>query len=276
MSDMLPPGPAGGGGRGKPADAVLAAELALGVLDPATRARAEARAATDDAFAADAADWSRRLAPLVEEVAPVEPSAALWARIAAGAGLAPDIAGDSAPVGAAAPIAAEAAAPSAEVLPFRRSSAVGAWRAAAIGGFALAAASLAVAAYVSTRPIAVTAAPLLAAKLAPVSPGPSIIGSEPLFVATLDRARGTVVMAPISPGPVDPRVRELWLIPKGGAPIAAGLLDTGRIRPVPLKPELLKLAEAGATLAISLEPPGGSPKPGPTGPVIAAGVLDRI
>ncbi len=273
MSDSLPPDTPGGG-RGKPADGVLAAELALGVLDPAARARAQARAATDDAFAAEAADWSRRLFPLIEEVAPVEPSATLWPRIAAGAGLAAP-AQPSAPAPAT-PAEAAADRPSAEVVPLRKSRALAAWRATAIAGLALAAASLAVAAYVSTRPIAVTAAPLLAAKLSPVSPGPSIIGSEPLFVATLDRARGTVVMTPISPGPVDPRVRELWLIPKGGQPVAAGLLDTAHIRPLPLKPELLKLAEAGATLAISLEPPGGSPKPGPTGPVIAAGVLDRI
>ncbi len=273
MSDVPPPIPPSDG-RGRPADAVLSAELALGVLDGGAKERAEARAATDDAFAADTADWARRLFPLVEEVRPVEPSPRLWPRIAAGAGIeatAAPAAARSAPT----PDAPAAPSPTA-VVPFLRSRALSAWRAAAIGGFALAAASLAVAAYVSTRPIAVTAAPLLAAKLAPVSPGPSLIGSEPLFVATLDRARGAVVMTPISPGPVDPRVRELWLIPKGGKPIAAGLLDTGHIRPLPLKPELLKLAEAGATLAISLEPPGGSPKPGPTGPVIAAGVLDRI
>ncbi len=66
MTDTPPPP----SGRGKPADAVLAAELALGVLDPATRVRAEARAASDDAFAADAADWSRRLHPLIDVRAP--------------------------------------------------------------------------------------------------------------------------------------------------------------------------------------------------------------
>src|SRR5437868_3856425 len=61
----------------------LAAELALGVLDGEARARAEARAASDPEFAAEAAAWSARLHPLAEDVAPVAAPDTLWPRIEA-------------------------------------------------------------------------------------------------------------------------------------------------------------------------------------------------
>jgi len=63
---------------------------------------------------------------------------------------------------------------------------------------------------------------------------------------------------------------ELWLIPAGGAPISlgvAGSLDTR----FELRPALAAGIVAGAKLAISVEPAGGSPTGGPTGPVIAIG-----
>ena len=38
---------------------------------------------------------------------------------------------------------------------------------------------------------------------------------------------------------------------------------------------LADLLSQGATIAISVEPPGGSPTGAPTGPVIASGTLER-
>src|SRR5271165_3470327 len=62
---------------------LTAAEYALGVLSRADRAVAEARAARDPEFAKDTLAWVMRLAPMIEDVTPVEPSAALWQRIEA-------------------------------------------------------------------------------------------------------------------------------------------------------------------------------------------------
>ena len=59
----------------------LAAEHALGVLDARERAAAEARMATDPAFAADVEAWRERLAPMLESVAAVPPTPELWRRI---------------------------------------------------------------------------------------------------------------------------------------------------------------------------------------------------
>ncbi len=56
---------------------------------------------------------------------------------------------------------------------------------------------------------------------------------------------------------------EVWAIAPGAAPVSLGLAGADPI-PAPRPP-------AGWTLAVSLEPLGGSPSGAPTGPVIAAG-----
>lgn len=62
---------------------------------------------------------------------------------------------------------------------------------------------------------------------------------------------------------------ELWLIKGSDAPISLGVItdDTIKVK--------LPAHEVGIVLAISLEPTGGSPTGLPTGPVIAAGKLDK-
>jgi anti-sigma-K factor RskA len=58
------------------------------------------------------------------------------------------------------------------------------------------------------------------------------------------------------------RVHELWLIAPGAAPVSLGLLDQPElVVTYPRPPE-------GWTLAVSIEPAGGSPFGTPTGPVI--------
>lgn len=80
----------------------------------------------------------------------------------------------------------------------------------------------------------------------------------------IDRVAGDVA---------DGRALELWLIAEGApSPVSLGLLaDAGPTRLT--VPETLRVNFLGATLAISDEPPGGSPTGAPTGAVLAAGVL---
>jgi anti-sigma-K factor RskA len=84
-------------------------------------------------------------------------------------------------------------------------------------------------------------------------------------------AEGLVVAFANLPATDAGRVYQLWVIPPGGNPIDAGLLD--------LQPDgrALALARAGTsqrvgTVAITLEPAGGSPVP-TLGNMIAAGTL---
>lgn len=64
------------------------------------------------------------------------------------------------------------------------------------------------------------------------------------------------------------KIAELWLIAPNQKPQAAGLLDADHSLAIALPASV-----PGLVLAVSLEPPGGSPTGAPTGPVIAEGHL---
>jgi len=60
---------------------LLAAEYALGLLDGDALRQARVLAATDPDFAAAAAAWQTRLAPLLDALPAVEPGPKMWERI---------------------------------------------------------------------------------------------------------------------------------------------------------------------------------------------------
>ena len=63
---------------------------------------------------------------------------------------------------------------------------------------------------------------------------------------------------------------ELWIIVGNDPPVSLGV--------IPASGETISLpgAAAGAVLAVTLEPPGGSPTGKPTGPIIAKGALVKV
>lgn len=69
---------------------------------------------------------------------------------------------------------------------------------------------------------------------------------------------------------------ELWLIEGGNDPVSLGLLPKAGIVEIRLPQELAKRLVAGATLAVTDEPAGGSGSAGPTGPVVASGLARQI
>lgn len=73
--------------------------------------------------------------------------------------------------------------------------------------------------------------------------------------------------------PAAGRVHELWLIAEGApGPVSLGVIpDDGRVTLA--LPEAVSAAVAGGTLAVSDEPPGGSPTGQPTGAVLALGMV---
>ena len=76
--------------------------------------------------------------------------------------------------------------------------------------------------------------------------------------------------------PVDARhSHELWVIPADGKPRSLGVLGTSKQAHMQLANALADLLQQGATIAISVEPKGGSPTGAPTGPVVASGALAR-
>jgi anti-sigma-K factor RskA len=96
----------------------------------------------------------------------------------------------------------------------------------------------------------------------------------PAVGAFLSRDRGTLILRAARPlnAPAN-RSYELWVIPEGANPVSVAVLASLDVRLV-LPDAHRERLRSGATLAISTEPPGGSPTGAPTGPVILAGRIN--
>ena len=88
------------------------------------------------------------------------------------------------------------------------------------------------------------------------------------------RERVEVVRAVAAATPPIDRAFELWAIAPGAArPRSLGVIPpSGELKLSPLPPDL----SDGATLAISVEPLGGSPTQQPTGPVVFVGSVKSV
>jgi anti-sigma-K factor RskA len=223
----------------RPDDDTLAAEYVLGVLDNRTRAAVERRIARESGFAALVEAWQMKLVPWTDDVAPVQPPLDVWNRISAA--LPPQ-------------------------RPARQSAglwgSVMLWRWLTAGAGALALASLFALFVVINRP---AQAPLMAAIDG---------GGHHHFVATVDR--GTIAVVPAAYAADPSRVPQLWLIPPDGKPRSLGVVRADATTTIAIPANLRPFATGQATLAISLEPPGGSTTGAPTGPVIAQGKLTAL
>jgi anti-sigma-K factor RskA len=229
---------------------VLAAERALGVLSPDERSQAAALEAADPSFAADVARWRGRLASLLDQIEPVEPPSQLWQRIERATGSSVD---------------------NSNVIVLRRS--VARWRALGVGMSALAAAFglvLLMQPHPSPAPVSTqsASAPLVA-----------MLGDSDQnmkVVASWNPAARQLVLAVAGDMPSDPRhAHELWVIPAGGKPHSLGTMAQTKQMHMRLADTLARMLQQGATIAISVEPPGGSPTGSPTGPVVASGSLNQ-
>jgi anti-sigma-K factor RskA len=98
---------------------------------------------------------------------------------------------------------------------------------------------------------------------------------EALTVAYRPVTRELVITPARIAAPAD-RVRELWLIPEAAKPISLGLVGAVGTQRRILPATLAARFAAGATIAISDEPNGGSPTGQPTGSVLAAGSLSAV
>jgi anti-sigma-K factor RskA len=229
---------------------VLAAEYVLGVLSAEERRAVEARMAEQASFAREVEDWEERLGGMASYVSPATPPAHAWFRIQASLGAQP----------------LTTAVPSPTIW-----QSLSFWRGLSLGSSVLAAACVAALVYVGTRPglQAPPREPLLA----------TLSGTQtklPNFVATVGADGGSLTIVPASLLTTDKRSMELWLIPQGGKPASLGLIAAGQPVQLNVPPNLLPLVGSGATLAVSLEPLGGSPTGQPTGEVIAHGNLTRL
>jgi len=166
-----------------------------------------------------------------------------------------------------------AAEPGANVVVLKRR--VGLWRGATAGMTALAA-SLALVLLLQPRSAPLSQATQVAGAGSPMV---AMLGNDQKqmkVVASWDpRARQLVLVVP-GDMPADPsHAHELWVIPADGKPRSLGTMPARRQMHMRLADALAQLLQQGATIAISVEPPGGSPTGAPTGPVVVSGALSR-
>lgn len=232
-----------------PDDSQLAAEYALGLLDGADQSQAAARAQRDRLFAAEVARWCGRLAPLLDEVAPAAPPRSSWDAINRAT---------SANGGA-----------NDNVAELKRRVRI--WRAFSGGASAIAAALALVLLF---QPPA-SQAPPARPQVAPMVASLASDTGEPMLMATWDPVSERLIIAAANDMPAPSgRSHEVWLIPAGGSPMKVGMLPQTARMHMQVPDEIADELRRGATLAVSVEPAGGSPTGLPTGPVIASGELE--
>jgi len=219
----------------------LAADYVTGTLRGPARRRFESLLSAHPLLRGAVRDWQSRLIPLTLSVEPRKPPAAVWKRIEARIG-------------------GTAAAPA-------RS---GWWTRLALWRGLAAVASVA----------AISLSVLLA------SPGPAQAPIVVVLNATGATADGNIVPAtfvasisgdgramvtkPLQNVSLSAnRALELWAVPPQGAPRSLGLISAQGATIV----KRGKVLDNTAALAVSLEPPGGSPTGAPTGPVLWVGKL---
>ncbi len=231
-------------------DDALAAEFVLGVLEQPERSRLALRVEHDATFARLVADWEERLSGLDDGFDLVTPPASVKAAL------------DQrlfAPTEQAAPQSAQQASTSLwQSLTF--------WRVLSAGAVL----GLAALIFVSLRaPDQHLAGQTLVASLAAEN-GPA------QFVALYETSTQTLRVSTVGGKKPNDKDFELWIIAGDNPPKSLGLVGGIGDKALRVEVGLQAAFVEGVTLAVSLEPTGGSATELPTGPVIAVGTVKKI
>jgi anti-sigma-K factor RskA len=218
----------------------LAAQYVAGTLRGGARRRYEALLPSHPALRAAQARWQARLMPLTAPLAPESPPPRVWQRIE------------------------QRLWPAAQPLPLWQR--LSPWR----GLTALATAATLAMAVVLALPERVQPPVVVVLQ----GTGGTTQGVN-TFVASVSGDGRALVTRPLLPVTLEAdRVLELWSVPPDGAPRSLGLINAGGATVIARGRLPATLLKGGtAALAVSLEPPGGSPTGTPTGPVLYAGKL---
>ena len=101
--------------------------------------------------------------------------------------------------------------------------------------------------------------------------------AKPALIATASRLDRYLTIKPVgNTAPAAGQVFELWALPQATPPKSLGVIPAGRVVRVPLAAPADESLTNIPALAVSLEPPGGSPTGQPTGPVLYSGTIERM
>ena len=227
----------------------LAAEHALGILEGEELVEARGLVASDADFARAVEEWSKRLAPLFDEIGEVMPPETVWRRVKA------EIDNDR----------------GGDVVELRRR--LGWWKGMTAAASAMAASLALVVAFDTIRPPPPVETPaagqMMVASL--------MSGDKAMMMsAAWMPAKKSLMVLPGNMPAAAGHSHELWLIPADGKPRSLGLVSGDGPHRMAVDDAMAPMFAEAATLAISVEPEGGSPGPGPTGPVVASGALAKV
>ncbi|MET0374449.1 MAG: anti-sigma factor [Rhizorhabdus sp.] len=214
---------------------MIAGEYILGTLDSAERRAFQRRLLADPVAVAAVATWQERLSPLLLAVPDIAAPATLWPRIEAGSAAAND-------------------------------NRVRRWQlaTAAAALVALVTTGLALRPLPKPAPQPVVAQQPLLQSVAALSES----GGAPALLVTYDPVSTKMRVTPVNVSPRPGHSMELWVIAGKAAPRSIGLMqDEGATA---LDRMALDMHEQ-LTIAVSVEPKGGSPTGLPTGPVVYSG-----
>lgn len=126
--------------------------------------------------------------------------------------------------------------------------------------------------------LAATAVAVILAVLVVQQPAPSpqlsgaIVQSgvnDPLWMVRESGPDRLLKLRSVAASAADPgKDYELWIVPESGQPLSLGVIPVGGVYQVTLTDEARTALSKSRTLAISLEPIGGSPTGAPTGPIL--------
>jgi anti-sigma-K factor RskA len=221
----------------------IAAQYALGTLRGPARARFARAMRTDPVVGDVAREWENRFAALAGALHGVTPPPRVWTAIASRLGL------------------SAASRPAASWW-----QGLGFWRSFALASFA---AAVVLSILTLTGP--------------PAAPTERVVvvlagaDARPALIATGARGDPVLTLKPVADvSPGAGRTFELWALPDGAAPRSLGVIPQGGVIRLPLSQPARDLLDRVPTLAVSLEPAGGSPTGQPTGPVLYTGRVERF
>lgn len=222
---------------------LLIAEYVLGVLPREQHLQLQARAAQDPRLQASIAAWQRHFDSWQAQIAPVQAPQGTWRAIER----------QLFPAGTASK-------------PRGGWNDIRLWRWTAA---ALCAALLVASLALLQAPSAPPSAPALLARLQQND-------GNTLFAATVLAEGRAVLFVPTRSHDWQGKSAQAWLIGADGKPHSLGLLPTDDAVSLDVPPGLDGALIDGAVLAVSLEPPNGSPTGLPTGPVVAQGKISSL
>ncbi|MEJ5081283.1 anti-sigma factor [Ochrobactrum sp. MYb379] len=227
---------------GRALDEVIAGEYVLGVLSAEARQRVEQRMKSDRHFSLLVERWQSDLSSFDEDYQQATPGAAVFSQIEGRLFGAP-------PSPAASGIW----------------NAAGFWRWVSLGTSAVAVAALVYASGVFQP--STPRAPVVAQLSAPDNPVN--------LLASFDASSGRLRIVPVAAGAREKSL-QLWFVPGSGNPQSLGVFEPNADGELLIPADLRQTIGAGATLAVSLEPFGGSLTGLPTGPIVASGTARQL